>query len=224
MKRLITLVPLFLSFFLPNCFAEQKIVQATYVERCDAPTWNIGDYWKFQYNHNKWWSQKVISVEGDLYTVENEEDRCTYGYDTNTLQLKIHTDIVKKRLIFHWDPGIFYDFPLYMGKKWTKTGLRSVWGRPESSYLQEFEVISAEDVTVPVGTFKAFKIEYTLWAFWRQRNLLKDSSIRMDNYVKYDVWYSPEVKNIVRYCYVEKKGVWEKIEQNYELVAYRLMD
>lgn len=209
-KWLILVIPLvwILSF---NCAGEKKIVQPTYMpqEKCDAPVWNVGDYWKFQHEDDKsWWSHKVIRVENDLYIVENPKDRCTYIYDTKTLQLKIGTDYEAKKTISSSESGIFYDFPLYVGKKWAKKFRgKQVWGMPTNIvYLCEFSVGSLEDITVPAGTFKAFNIEFTRKIGTLSVLGYPESILSYPNYLRYYIWYSPEVKNIIKYSYVGQEG------------------
>jgi hypothetical protein len=144
MKKYLILAIFLTSIVLVPCATEQKPVQPIYTprEEYDAPLWNVGDSWKFQDEDGRSWSHKVVKVENNLYSVENPEDRCGYIYEMKTLQLKIGTDYGTKKTISSPGSDIFYDFPLYVGKKWTKMGLRSLWRMPAMHYLHEFKVIS----------------------------------------------------------------------------------
>jgi hypothetical protein len=60
--------------------------------------------------------------------------------------------------IIAWDPPSSWDYPLTVGKTWTGSYRVTVGTNPPISYDQRCTVEGYEDVTVPAGTFKAFKI------------------------------------------------------------------
>jgi hypothetical protein len=78
MKYLILAI-LFTFIFVVHCAAEHKAIQPTHVpqEKCDTPVWNVGDYWKYQYEDKQQWSHKLVRVENGLYIIDNPEVRCT---------------------------------------------------------------------------------------------------------------------------------------------------
>lgn len=79
----------------------------------------------------------------------------------------------------------FREWPLEVGKTWQYKG-EFMGG--ETSLAQTAQVVAYEDVTVPAGTFKAFKIEYSGSAYRGGR-----SWKRVDTY-----WYAPSVKADVK--------------------------
>ena len=82
--------------------------------------------------------------------------------------------------IISWDPPIGYNFPLVVGKTTTKTYQMTLHARNKTVPVQvTWKVEAYEDVTVPAGTFKAFKIH--------QSTSLGDENTS---------WYNPEVGNI----------------------------
>jgi hypothetical protein len=103
-------------------------------------------------------------------------------------------------------------------------GLRSLWGMSATHYLHEFKVILVENVSVPAGTFEAFRIEFSrsIAGMSSAFSYPKTSIISYRSYIKNHIWYSPTVKNIIRYSYVGQEGGWKKIDRDYELVAYEL--
>lgn len=61
--------------------------------------------------------------------------------------------------IWSWDPPIGYDFPLEVGKTWTKSYRITIHARNQTIPFDSTAKVEAyEDVTVPAGTFKVFKI------------------------------------------------------------------
>jgi len=176
-----------ISVILAHCATEPKQVQTTHLpqEKCELPVWNVGDYWKFHYDDKSWWSHKMVRVEDNLYVLENPNDRYAYGYDTKSLQFKVYIDSEGKKVIPRTESAILYDFPLYVGKKWSKMLQGLLADNMQQDYLFTFKVMSFENVIVRAGAFNAFKIE-------REQNCIGRGSTAISY-----VWYSPEVKNMV---------------------------
>jgi len=64
--------------------------------------------------------------------------------------------------IISYDPPLGYDYPLEVGKTWTTSYRVTVHAANKVfPFDMTFNVESYEDVTVPAGTFKAFKISYS---------------------------------------------------------------
>jgi len=201
-----------ISIILIHCATEPKQVQTIYApqEKCELPVWNVGDYWVFQYNDKNWWSHKVVRIESDLYIIQNLNDRYTYGYDTKSLNLKVYIDSEGKKVIPQTESGLSYDFPLYVGKKWSKMLQGVLTDNREQDYLYTFQVMSFEEVIVRAGVFKAFKISC-------ERNRIGSG----DTAISY-VWYSPEVRNIVKFKFVTSYGNRRIKARDYELTTYKL--
>jgi hypothetical protein len=63
--------------------------------------------------------------------------------------------------ILTWNPPIGYDFPLEVGKTWTKSFHLTVHPTQQTvNYNGTWKVESYEDVKLPAGTFKVFKISF----------------------------------------------------------------
>ena len=63
--------------------------------------------------------------------------------------------------ILSFDPPIGYDFPLEVDKTWNKSYRVTVHATKQTIPFDSTSKVEAyEDVTVPAGTFKAFKISY----------------------------------------------------------------
>ena len=157
-------------------------------EKCEAPTLNIGDKWKYTDKSGSKWTQEVIGIEDDIYVIRYGKE--IRGFDKNTMNFIYTIDENNKRTKFTDTRGKVLDFPLYIGKKWSNIVSRTPkkgGATVEQNYQEEYLVSSYEDVRVMAGTFKAFKIEY------RAKNMrtMREGS-------KGAYWYSPEVKTIIK--------------------------
>jgi hypothetical protein len=64
--------------------------------------------------------------------------------------------------ILSYDPPLDYDWPLVVGKTWTKSYKMTVHAKNQVvPFDATYKVEAYEDVTVPSGTFKAFKISFS---------------------------------------------------------------
>jgi hypothetical protein len=81
-----------------------------------------------------------------------------------------------------WDPPVGWDWPLEVGKTWTHNHRVTNHAKNQTIPFQQTQKVEAyEDVTVPAGTFKAFKIS-------------SSSSLGQENVV----WFSPELGIFVK--------------------------
>jgi hypothetical protein len=61
-----------------------------------------------------------------------------------------------------WNPPIGFEWPLEVGKTWTKSYKATIQASKRIiPFDSTWKVESYEDVTVPAGTFKAFKVSYS---------------------------------------------------------------
>jgi hypothetical protein len=216
MKKSLIFIILFLLVLLANCATEEKTIQPSSIsqQKFDTPIWNVGDSWGYRYSDMKQWQYTVERIEEDSYIVDDYYGGYKNCFDRKTLQLLAYIDHKgdKKAVSSPW----FIDFPIYVGKKWKKpfTSPPSSGTRIDVNYLNEYKVISHEDVTVPAGTFKAFKIE-----------------LKQTNYYGYYggfasgkaySWYSPEVKSIIKTEF-ENIPYWIGF-RNYALTKFELKD
>jgi hypothetical protein len=79
------------------------------------------------------------------------------------------------------------------------------------NYLNEYKVLSYGSITVPAGTFNAYKIELKQ-TIYEQR---PESG-------KAYIWYSPEVQFYIKVIF-EKVGYWAGF-QDFELISFNLKD
>jgi len=201
------------SLVLVHCATEQRTVQSTYVpqDKCYAPVWSVGDSWRYKYDDRSWREYRVEKVEGDFYVIKPTPFvGYMFGYDKGNLHLKTYINSEGKKIIPTTESSLLYDFPLYVGKKWSKMLQGLLTDAIQQDYLYTFEVISLENVTVSAGTFKAFKIE------------VEQNRIGSGNTAISHIWYSPDVKNLVKYQIVTSYAMWRIAVRDYGLVTYKL--
>lgn len=64
--------------------------------------------------------------------------------------------------ILSYEPPLDYDWPLVVGKTWTKSYKMTVHAKNQViPFDGAYKVEAYEDVTVPAGTFKAFRISFS---------------------------------------------------------------
>ena len=170
----------------------------------EAPTFKVGDEW--QYSDRSF--RRVAGFEGD-YVITVSGDRncqgCRYFRDQNTTIVKALD--AQGKPSEHVTTGWKYlDFPLHVGKEWTQEikGRSRTRGAP-IWYFNRYKVTGYEEVSVPAGTFRAFRISHD------QEPQSRDWSAHEDR------WYSPDVKAFVkRFAQTLTWG------DNWELVSYTL--
>ena len=64
--------------------------------------------------------------------------------------------------ILTWNPPVAWELPLEVGKKWTRKYSLTVHAAKRTIDVEDAQVVEAyEDVTVPAGTFKAWRVRST---------------------------------------------------------------
>jgi hypothetical protein len=219
MKRFLHVLIIFSCLFLISCATEQKKTQEPTVpqENYDAPVWNVGDSWRFRYANLREGQISVERVEGNLYIVKDHHSMERYCFDKRTLNYQYSMSPQGKKSknenIFFY--GIYCDFPIHVGKKWAKMVSGQYTDRSPTNYLHEFKVVSFENITVPAGTFNAYKIEFT-----------RRSPAERSSATKWHIWYSPEAKNIIKYRYIPTTEAfrWTTGVPDFELISLKLDD
>lgn len=187
---------------------------STAQEKLNVPTWNAGDSWRYRYASGREWQYTVEKIEGDLYILEDSNGVEKPCFDRKTLGLKFFLtskgDKVTSETVWYY--GIYFDFPIYVGKEWAKMVSGQDMFGVQIDYLHEFKVISYEDTAVPAGTFKSFKIEFS--RSFRAR----------EGVYRHYFWFSPEVKTIIKSSFAGKEGDWRPGSFDFELISFKLKD
>jgi hypothetical protein len=139
----------------------------------------------------------VIAVDAERIVSEtggSTSGTRTFNRDFNPVETKtgeVVTFIAKP----FW---AYLQFPLEVGRKWDIPFEAEVKGRPADRHAKwqwKARVTAAEAVTVPAGTFQAFKIEYDGSFATRQGNQSWTGT------QKETVWFAPELGRIVKRDY-----------------------
>jgi hypothetical protein len=159
----------------------------------------------------------VLGVEDfkntKIYVVQDRYGFYKKGFDIRTFQLKVDISPDGKKILPTTDWDWFYDFPLYVGKNWKKMTTGKDAGGNLRDYVFSYKVLWFENVTVPAGTFRAFKIERT-----------QASTVQLGNTFVTYLWYCPEVKREVKFELGPVSGSWRVTRQGHELKSYKLAE
>jgi hypothetical protein len=163
------------------------------------PTWKVGDQWEYEWkSRSTGRSGTAISrvvkeerfEESPCFVIERDGSEYLFTKDVlGYLVRRRGGEILVKRNV----PYQFFSWPLKQGRQWRNRFRRETpqGGSQNRDYQMVVETI--ETVTVPAGTFRAFKTQV----------------YHMDNgELHAEYWYSPEVKWIVKSKIHGKRG-WE---------------
>lgn len=215
----------FLLFFLMLGALLPAAAQAP-AERIEGPAVKVGDAWI--YNKLEGWNNiledisvvrvKRVGPEGIFMEATGLD-----GSNPALIQRTADFNLVRiqapkfTKTTLPYYPN--FSFPLWVGKTWKgKVDFEST-DQPGKEVHAELEgrVVGFESVTVPAGTFFALKIE--LGGPYRARNLEGSWTGRIED----TLWYSPQVRNAVRYEYKDTTGTSPYNHEIHELVDFWLV-
>jgi len=180
--------------------------------KAERPTWEGGDFWVYE---GKTEGQlrptteelKVLERtpfrEKEVYVVQTGLMKAYYDQDLNYM-----ATFVAEKPAASVEPAVaFFNWPLQVGKQWSQKA--EYWdARKGDNSVQQvdslFKVTGYEAVTVPAGTFHAFKLKRTS---------------RVDQGFD-EYWYAPEVKNIVKRISLIPSGE-RQTKVTFELKGYK---
>ena len=177
-------------------------------EKAEAPLIKVGDRWKNEQkdkrtgNKESETTRTVTAVSAGM--VEGTENDGTFKMTTDLNPLESTTVAVVSG-----EPK-FLSFPLEVGKKWSfKYNFANKTNQSKGRSQLDAEVVAYEKVTVPAGSFDAFRIEAK--GFWNN-----DTS-RNNGRSKSVYWYAPAAKSVVRTEYEDGYNNWVR-----DLVEFQL--
>ena len=171
------------------------------------PIWKIGDEWAYRYDGPLgagtyvWAVVRVDTVDAaECYVVKSGSRELFY----RTQDLAIVRETVDGAVVRRdTPPAPQYKWPLTTGAKWEHAyTFENSRDRQTSQRQTSWEVHKVEDVTVPAGTFRAFKIS--------------SSDLRTGRQI-YEMWYAPEVKQ-----WIKIREWLESGERRREMTEYKL--
>ena len=181
------LIALFLSFVTIPAFAQNNLVTET-------PQYKIGDTWTYtstNLSNNtriSTYTDTVKKIDGDVVFFQKVNKRGIESEMLTTLEGNVIS--VAGNTVTPYFPT--FSFPMNTSKKWEKDyeTTHTSDGAKTAGTLKA-EVISYEKVTVPAGTFDAFKTEY--YAFYQR----VDGTSRHGKFIN-TYWYAPSAKRFVK--------------------------
>jgi len=181
-------------------------------DQAPAPTYNVGDRWTFDRlvppDRREPWVDVVREVTPDGVVVGKNGRKFSPVF--NPLD-QAGREIPLLR------------FPLAVGNSWDHAhDWSSPTGNLKTTTSLSYKVVGIEDVTVPAGTFRAYRLQ--------SRGFVKDRStitpIPSDARAEENYWYAPAVKRIVKYEGKHVKWVspqWVVTwDLRYEMTGYQL--
>lgn len=142
-------------------------------------------------DNTDWYSLDYHYIEADGWYIAGNES---------------FSDNVKTGEMIPSGPLLSIEFPLEVGKKWVDIRAASGYdntrgiGYMELQMISRGEVLSKGDVTVPAGTFQAYKIEFTVLMSGAARVTVEGQELtaQISTTITGTRWYSPRVKNFVK--------------------------
>lgn len=156
------------------------------VQMAERPMWNVGDSWTYRgrgpagaYTVTRKVLREGIFAARDCYQIEAGDARYWY-----TKQLGYLARTSGEKTVRLASPPEDWQWPLQVGKQWSATVTWTDSGEQERTYVLTgvWMVEAYEEVKVPAGTFKAFKV----------------SRREIESGASQDFWYSSEVKGWIK--------------------------
>lgn len=180
-----------------------------------VPQVSKGECWRYrsgyQYTYELDFLFTVVDVTADAISVKAEDT------------LKIHEGEVHT-FTREWSQGgsqalapRYVAFPLHVGATWVQRARVNVHGRYGKSLIKG-RVLGREQVTVPAGTFNAYKVVVT-----REESEDGPGAATIHT-ATITTWYVPEVKRHVRRTISNWRAGRERDFRVEELVAYSTME
>ena len=196
-----------LSTFALSIAAEPPRSDGKLDPRAEAPTYDAGEVWVFKVERSlpKQNSSTRDEIQtGGEFVVRPRMGRVEVFRLTEGKQLPVSRPKVLPLMLA--TPGLlrneqkFYDFPLFVGKKWE--------GKiPGSFRVSLNEVTGLETITTPAGTFQVYKIERII-----AQEVMRSGDAKRWWFTSY---YSPQTRSLVKLNYEFNtivKGVRESID------------
>ena len=198
-------------FLAPMVWAQEKV---------ESPVWKVGDKWTYRADNGWEWTFETIGDEKDLYSIVYIMSEGQMKGKWIRYYNKKDMNIVKVIRDGKEDKeecqrlNKLYNFPLFSGKKWTSCySTYSQFSRYDIDMLIKYSAIGFEDVEVPAGKFRVFKVKVT------------QSAMGTEYKGNFHYWWAPDVRNLIKFE-TDKSDFWARGKgadfQKFELVSFEL--
>lgn len=167
-----------------------------HAETADKPDVHVGDLWTWQHTNGLANERDYTAIE-DVLEVSDTEIKAR-----ERVRGKPNSSVAS--FTREWNPADVsfarYDpylrelsFPLQVGKKWDASADKMLFSNGKhGKFFLKGEVLAFEKVTVPAGTFDAYKVALHIDATGT------DEDANIGNTVE-TIWYAPAVRRFVKY-------------------------
>lgn len=177
------------------CFAVLMFAGLAQAQTVERPVFQVGDQWKVETRDG--WTKLPISqtdrvitsvTDGRIEASENGE-QAIYTRDMNPVETPQNR---------FEPPGKALQFPFSAGSEWSYEGTTLIKAQGITGRSQyNVKVVGQEKVTVPSGTYDAYKLVMT--GFFSTRT----STNFTRNY-----WYAPSARSIVKIEHISPSNQW----------------
>ena len=211
MRKLLRILTIFFLIFISTrLFASPDVAK---------PDVHVGDFWSWQHINGLANEKDFTQIE-DVIEISDTEIRTrvrvkgksnsavwTYNRDWNPVDVgSAQYSPYLKDLIF----------PLEIGEKWDGTADKMLFSNGKhGKFIYKGEIVAYEKITVPAGTFDAFKVNVVLDATGTDEDANVGNTIL--NY-----WYAPAAKRYVKREETFKRDGRVRSKDIYELLEYSL--
>lgn len=185
----------------------------------DKPEVHVGDRWSMQHTNGLVNERDYTTIEDVVEITDKEiqtrirtKGRSGSGIAAYTKEWN-PVDVISAR----YDPNLGrFSFPLQVGKKWDGGADKMLFSNGKhGKFSLKGEVVSLEKVTVPAGTFDAYKVVLTVDA------MATDEDANIGHTVE-TYWYAPSAKREIKSEYVFSKDGRVRSKDIFELLEYSL--
>ncbi|HXX75223.1 MAG TPA: hypothetical protein VEI50_08845 [Nitrospiraceae bacterium] len=190
-----------------------------FAENAERPEPHVGDRWAWQHVNGLAKEKDTTKIE-DVIEVTETEIRTrlrTKGQPNSAVAAYTRDWNQVDMVTAQYDPYLKrFEFPCQVGKAWQSTADKMLFANGKhGKFVIKGEVASFEKVSVPAGTFDAYKIVLTMDA------VSTDEDIRVGQ-TKEIHWYAPLVKNDVKVDNTFSRDGRIRSQDIFELVEYSL--
>lgn len=221
MKTLVAVVSIVLANAIPAFAGEQlaQVQQATPMaapaaaQVADRPQISVGESWEYSFRDTRnsrtgcTYSLTVTGVTTDTITVDMQNPQhCNIGALAESTVYDKDFNLMYAGLT----PYRTNAFPLTSGKQWNQKFTYNTEANTPLNNDVTAKVVAIEKVTVPAGTFDAYKVVVER----------KYQSQYVSGTITETRWYAPQAKNYVRRTSVDSASASNSLVS--ELLTYRL--
>lgn len=167
----------------------------------DRPIVQVGDRWKFDLRDG--WTNlpinstdRIITAVGtDFIEATENGNQATYSLDMNPIETPEN----------RFEPAAkVLQFPMSVGSKWSYEGKTVIKANGVTGRSQYVVVVAGmEKITVPAGSFDAYKLD--MEGYFSTNALATAAS---SSFFKRIYWYSPSLKSFVKVEHQSKNSRW----------------